>query len=64
VGVDLQKKFCQLASSNLQNRFPGQNWTIKQQSLTDFFNDGTSLKLIKPELIGFNLKGEKACLML
>jgi hypothetical protein len=33
-------------------------------SLTDFFNDVTSLKLIKPELIGFNLKGEKACLML
>jgi SAM-dependent methyltransferase len=41
VGVDLQKKFCQLASSNLQKRFPGQNWTIKQQSLTDFFKDNT-----------------------
>ena len=35
-----------------------------QTGVTDFFNDGTSLKLIKPELIGFNLKGEKACLML
>lgn len=39
VGVDLQKKFCELAASNLQNRFPGQNWVIKQQSLTEFFKD-------------------------
>jgi hypothetical protein len=28
------------------------------------FNDEKSLKLVKPELNGFNYKGEKACLML
>ena len=39
VGVDLQKKFCETARENLQQRFPNQHWEIKQQSLTDFFKN-------------------------
>ena len=41
VGVDIQEKFCNIAHSNLQNRFMDYNWVIKQQSLTDFFKTNT-----------------------
>jgi SAM-dependent methyltransferase len=37
VGVELQKKFCDVAKENLSNRFPDADWEIREESFTDFF---------------------------
>jgi tRNA (cmo5U34)-methyltransferase len=41
VGLELQKKFCDVAKENLSNRFADANWQIREESFTDFFANNT-----------------------